>query len=1018
MTKQVDVFAEIAAAGGSGHGDLEPLPVPPRPERILPVGDSPTDAARFEPVRRSANAEDLASELAAIRARYEPFLQNLAPKPEEMRQRLALEHFQWRLETAEDRADAGVPLAGGGAWEQVRIPHFGGPIGRATAYYRTEFDLGPGVPEDRTVFARFNGVDYKAHVFVNGSHIGSHEGLFAPFEFECTKHARPGRNVLLVKVENDAICNGNTAWTWHQGGEEFEGDKIYAATGPGYDDPLVGWHHCPPGMGIYQTVCIEVRARQFIHDIFVRPLPDGDRAEAWIEVWNTEIHNRPAAIHLSLHGQNFQETVFDDRPFEAPPTLGPGVNYLRLRMEIPGHRRWEPDSPWLYQLQARLTCPDGTTLDTATRQFGMRTFTMDTSGDPRGRMRLNGREIRLRGANTMGFEQLAVMAADWDRLIDDILLAKLCNMNFWRLTQRPVQREVYDFCDRLGLMTQTDLPLFGVLRRNQFSEAVRQAGEMEKLVRSHPCNILVSYINERFPNARDKPHRHLMRDEIESFFLAADTAVRLENPDRVIKPVDGDYDPPAPGLPDNHCYCGWYNGHGVDLGLLHRGHWLRVKPGWMVGCGEFGSEGLDFADLMRRRYPPEWLPQTREAERTWSPNSIIKAQTGNFHYMWFDTQDSIEGWVAASQAHQAWITRLMTGAFRRNGRMNSIAIHLFIDAFPSGWMKALMDVERRPKPAFFAYRDALTPLMVGLRSDRHAFFSGEPAGFEAWICNDTHNIPEGASIAYRLDLGGKCLAGGQTPARIPSCDSLCQGLVRFDLPAVTARTTATVRLALLDGNGSTLDDSAITIEIFPRPIASPASIGLAGPDNGPAASLLRDLGLEPTPWSPDTPHATRVVICDNPAALTQYHDTLHEAVRNGLHVVLLEFPTGEYHIGPSTVSISPCGMNPVHFASRATGHPTVKDFLPDDFKFWFDPAADSVTPILETTFAAENWTPILTTGKGRWRQPWAPALAAAELPEGKGSWRLCNLRLASRTHHNPTARLFALNLLHQSHNVA
>ena len=41
----------------------------------------------------------------------------------------------------------------------------------------------------------------------------------------------------------------------------------------------------------------------------------------------------------------------------------------------------------------------------------------------------------------------------------------------------------------------------------------------------------------------------------------------------------------------------------------------------------------------------------------------------------------------------------MTEAFRRDDRMNTFAIHLFIDAFPAGWMKTIMDVERHPKPA-------------------------------------------------------------------------------------------------------------------------------------------------------------------------------------------------------------------------------------------------------------------------------------------------------------------------------
>ena len=63
----------------------------------------------------------------------------------------------------------------------------------------------------------------------------------------------------------------------------------------------------------------------------------------------------------------------------------------------------------------------------------------------------------------------------------------------------------------------------------------------------------------------------------------------------------------------------------------------------------------------------------------------------------------------------------MTEAFRRDDRMVSNAIHLFIDAWPSGWMKSIMDCKRIPKQAYFAYRDALAPLLVSLRTDRFAY---------------------------------------------------------------------------------------------------------------------------------------------------------------------------------------------------------------------------------------------------------------------------------------------------------
>ena len=69
------------------------------------------------------------------------------------------------------------------------------------------------------------------------------------------------------------------------------------------------------------------------------------------------------------------------------------------------------------------------------------------------------------------------------------------------------------------------------------SRSIRQAEEMERIIRCHPCNVIVSYINEAFPNANNRPHRHVTHDELHEWFAAADRAIRLYNPDRVIKRI-------------------------------------------------------------------------------------------------------------------------------------------------------------------------------------------------------------------------------------------------------------------------------------------------------------------------------------------------------------------------------------------------------------------------------------------------------------------------------------------------
>lgn len=66
------------------------------------------------------------------------------------------------------------------------------------------------------------------------------------------------------------------------------------------------------------------------------------------------------------------------------------------------------------------------------------------------------------------------------------------------------------------------------------------------------------------------------------------------------------------GLPDFHTYTMWYTNHPIPIGKLIKGYIPPVKKGWMIGCGEYGTEGLDYADLMKRRYPSEWLKKDEE----------------------------------------------------------------------------------------------------------------------------------------------------------------------------------------------------------------------------------------------------------------------------------------------------------------------------------------------------------------------------------------------------------------------
>jgi hypothetical protein len=509
---------------------------------------------------------------------------------------------------------------------------------------------------------------------------------------------------------------------------------------------------------------------------------------------------------------------------------------------------------------------------------------------------------------------------------------------------------------------------------------------------------MVTYINERFPNGEGNPQRHLdSYADYEKFFRAADQAILMNNPDRVIKAGDGDYDPPSPGLPDNHVYNGWYNGHGLGLGEMHKGYWVPVKPDWYYACGEFGSEALDNYATMQKYYPADWRPTGENAP--WSPEKVAMNQTFRFHRMWYNTPADAKGWIDASQDHQAWATRFAAEAFRRDSRMVSFAIHLFIDAWPAGWMKTIMDVQRRPKKAWFEYRHALTPLAVQLRTDRYQFFSGETMPIEAWVVNDRNEVPKGARLRYQLEKDGKVVFASRADGDILPNTSRFQGLIHLPVPEVKERTLYTVRLALWDKNNRPLHETDLRITAFPKPAAVPRTVWAGG---ARATQLGREMGWTLTT---DMDKATAFII-DSLPLYEQNKERIDQLVATGKTAVLLALPAGDHQVADSQVKVVSTIMGQYYFASPATGHSLVKDFVPMDFRLWYHGGKRMIQPFLPAMVDAPGWEQILRTGTTSWTPNSSWSSAACEKRVGEGVFRICQLQLTDRVLFNPPAHAF------------
>lgn len=749
----VDFFAQIAGGGKRLQTRIPALkPIPPLQLNYQELPSADLQDVKFIEFDEKAEYDNFLKEKEELKSYYRPYLENYSRKIDTPRTETQLIDFIYRKETDADKQDFSLVLSGKGEWEKIKLPHYVGPVGVWNAFYKTEIVLDKK-DENLEYLIDFEAVDYVAEVYLNGRLVAHHTGFFAPFTAYLTPHIKEGVNNLVVVVKNDVVVTGDNF-----NGEKQYGNKIYGHTHLGYDEPILGWHHNPAGAGIFGRVKFVTCKKQRITDIFVNPDIDSGKVHVETTIYNFLHKSTECEIYYTIEGRNFEQVVFENYKGSIQKVLIKD-NYLEEDFEIPNFKLWTQKEPYLYQITVTLTDKEGNVIDQKQTHFGMRKFHMDENSTPKGKFYLNNQRIVLRGTNEMGHLPRCVMENNYEQLIDDIMIAKVAGLNFFRMTQRPVLDDIYTYFDMLGMLCQSDFPCFLFLRESIVGEAFKQVVDMEHHTRNHPSVIIESFCNE-IADSWDYHWQQygLGRMKMQNFMDGARQAVLLCNPSRVVKYCDGEYSQVADsyGVSDFHCYTYWYISHGVDGGKFEKGYLPPFRPDWMTGCGEYGTDGLDRLELMEKYFPKEWLPNSYD--EPWTPKRISQAQCFGSHKQFFPEQTYIKDWIRESREWQRKAVKLYVHALRRRvDYVQSSAIHLLIDAWPSGWTKTVVDVDRIPKPAYYSLKEANIPVRISIRSSKRTAYNDDTLVTEVFALNDT-NVTEKALIRASVYYGDKLSA--------------------------------------------------------------------------------------------------------------------------------------------------------------------------------------------------------------------------------------------------------------------
>jgi beta-glucuronidase len=103
-------------------------------------------------------------------------------------------------------------------WTQINVPYAWNATDMSPAsmrgtigWYRKDFRV-PRAAKGSSWIVRFESVNYRSLVYLNGHLIGRHEGGYIPFEFDLSRYLKRGKNTLVVRAPaTRAPAGGTTA---------------------------------------------------------------------------------------------------------------------------------------------------------------------------------------------------------------------------------------------------------------------------------------------------------------------------------------------------------------------------------------------------------------------------------------------------------------------------------------------------------------------------------------------------------------------------------------------------------------------------------------------------------------------------------------------------------------------------------------------------------------------------------------------------------------------------------------
>jgi glycoside hydrolase family 2, candidate beta-galactosidase len=270
--------------------------------------------------------------------------------------------------------------------------------------YRREITV-PAHWKGKEIIAHFGSVTSNMYLWVNGKYVGYSEDSKMEAEFNLTPYLKPGqKNLIAFQVFR--WCDGTY----------LEDQDFFRYSGVGRDCYLYA------------------RGKKQIADIRITPDLDA------------QYQNGSLAINLTTKGRGEVELgLFDaDNQPVVTKSLNASGN-ISTTMEVTSPNKWTAETPYLYTLRATLK-EGNKVLEVIPVKVGFRKVELKNA-----QILVNGQPILIKGANRHEMDPDGGYVVSRERMIQDIQMMKMFNLNAVRTCHYPDNNLWYELCDQYGL---------------------------------------------------------------------------------------------------------------------------------------------------------------------------------------------------------------------------------------------------------------------------------------------------------------------------------------------------------------------------------------------------------------------------------------------------------------------------------------------------------------------------------------------------------------------------------------